>query len=66
MEDQEVQMYLKTSEFYLKESKRLLQKASQAKTKEEKIQSLKELLDIKSRISREINEITKICEEGQD
>lgn len=64
MDQEQVEMYLKTSDFYLKESEKALEKSSKAKTREEKIQALRELLDLKSRITREISQITKICDDG--
>jgi hypothetical protein len=66
MDQEQVEMYLKTSDFYLKESDRILEKSSQAETREEKIQSLRELLDLKSRITREISQITKICDDNNE
>lgn len=66
MDQEQVEMYLKTSDFYLKESEKALEKSSKAKTREEKIQALRELIDLKSRIAREVSQISKICEENED
>lgn len=66
MDQEQVEMYLKTSDFYLKESEKALEKSSKAKTREEKIQALRELIDLKSRITREVSQISKICSENEE
>jgi uncharacterized protein YigA (DUF484 family) len=62
--DQDVEMYLKTSDFYIKESTRLIEKSKLAKTTKEKVAIVHELQALRSRIIREINEIEKICEDN--
>jgi len=59
-------LLLKSSTFYLKESKRLLSKIKKTKTVKEKIQALKELEALRNKIKFEINEITKILKDSKD
>jgi hypothetical protein len=63
--EEEIKMLLKSSDFYTKESKKLLKKTKNAKTKKEKENAVKELTHIREKIKFEINQINKILEEGE-
>ncbi len=58
--EEEIKMLLKSSDFYTKESKKLLKK-----TKKEKENAVKELTHIREKIKFEINQINKILKEGE-
>lgn len=64
MENQ-VEMLLKTSDFYICESQRIQAKLKKAKTKKEKIKILADLQNLEKKIAFEILEINKILD-GQD
>lgn len=64
MENQ-VEMLLKTSDFYIRESKIIQDKIKKAKTKKEKIKILTDLQNLEKKIAFEILEINKILD-GQD
>jgi hypothetical protein len=64
MENQ-VEMLLKTSDFYIRESQRIQAKLKKAKTKKEKIKILSDLQNLEKKIAFEISEINKILD-GQD
>lgn len=64
MENQ-VEMLLKTSDFYIRESQRVQAKLKKAKTKKEKIKILADLQSLQKKIAFEISEISKILD-GQN
>jgi hypothetical protein len=59
----EIEMLIKTSEFYDKEADRLLEKLENASSDKEAIKILAELNSLKQKISFEINQINKKIEE---
>lgn len=56
-------MFIKTSEFYEKESDRLLKKLEKTSSRKETLKILKELSSLKQKISFEIGEINKKIQE---
>ena len=65
--EEQIEILLKSADFYTKESKKLLKKAKNAKTKKEKENAVKELTHIREKIKFEINQINKILrEQDQD
>ena len=64
MENQ-VEMLLKTSDFYIRESQRVQANLKKAKTKKEKIKILADLQSLQKKIAFEISEINKILD-GQN
>lgn len=58
--EEQIKILLKSADFYAKESKKLLKKAKNAKTKKEKENAVKELTHIREKIKFEINQINKI------
>lgn len=64
MENQ-VEMLLKTSDFYIRESQRVQAKLKKAKTEKEKIKILADLQSLQKKIAFEISEISKILD-GQN
>lgn len=56
-------MFIKTSEFYEKESERLLRKLEKTSSRKETLKILKELSSLKQKISFEIGEINKKIQE---
>lgn len=64
MENQ-VEMLLKTSDFYIRESQRVQAKLKKAKTEKEKIKILADLQSLQKKIAFEISEINKILD-GQN
>ena len=63
--EEQIKILLKSADFYTKESKKLLRKTKNAKTKKEKEDAVKELTHIREKIKFEINQINKILR-GQD
>jgi hypothetical protein len=61
MENQ-VEMLLKTSDFYIRESQRVQAKLKKAKTKKEKIKILEDLQNLQKKIAFEIAEINKLLD----
>jgi hypothetical protein len=64
MEDK-IEMLLKSADFYTKESKKLLKKTKNAKTKKQKENAVKELTYIREKIKFEINQINEILRDGE-
>jgi hypothetical protein len=61
MENQ-VEMLLKTSDFYIRESQRVQAKLKKAKTEKEKIKILADLQSLQKKIAFEIAEINKLLD----
>lgn len=59
----DIEMFIKTSEFYEKESERLLRKLEKTSSRKETLKILKELSSLKQKISFEIGEINKKIQE---
>lgn len=59
----DIEMFIKTSEFYDKEADRLLKKLEKTTSRKEAAKILVELNSLKKKISFEINEINKKIEE---
>jgi len=59
----DIEMFIKTSEFYEKESDRLLKKLEKTSSRKETLKILKELSSLKQKISFEIGEINKKIQE---
>lgn len=65
MDEEQIDMMLKASDFYIKEADKLLKKIDSAKSRKAKLKYLGELRSLKSKISFEISQINKIMEENQ-
>jgi hypothetical protein len=59
----EIEMFIKTSEFYENEADRLIKKLEKATSRKDAVKILAELDSLKKKISFEINEINKKVEE---
>jgi hypothetical protein len=59
----EIEMFIKTSEFYENEADRLIKKLEKATSRKDAVKILAELDSLKKKISFEINEINKKIEE---
>jgi hypothetical protein len=55
----EIEMFIKTSEFYEKEADRLIKKLEKTTSRKEAIKIVSELNSLKKKISFEINQINK-------
>jgi hypothetical protein len=55
----EIEMFIKTSEFYEKEADRLIKKLEKTTSRKEAIKIISELNSLKKKISFEINQINK-------
>ena len=66
MEEEEVQMLLDSSDFYINEATKLSEKIKTLKTIKEKTQAIKELKSLHSKIQFEINQINKILGSYED
>ncbi len=62
----DLEIIIKTSEFYETEAERLLKKLRSCSTEKQKLKTLAELSSLKQKIKFEINQICKILEEGGD
>ena len=65
MDEEQIDMMLTASNFYIKEADKLLKKIDSAKSRKAKLKYLVELRSLKSKISFEISQINKIMEENQ-
>ena len=63
--ESQVEMLLRTSDFYIRESQRVQAKLKKAKTEKEKIKILADLQSLQKKIAFEISEINKILD-GQN
>ena len=63
--ESQVEMLLRTSDFYIRESQRVQAKLKKAKTEKEKIKILADLQSLQKKIAFEISEISKILD-GQN
>jgi hypothetical protein len=61
----DLDMLIKTSEFYEMEAERLLKKLRACSSKKQKMAALDELRSLKQKIKFEINQINKIIEENE-
>jgi hypothetical protein len=59
-------MLIKTSEFYEAEAERLLKKLQSCKTKKQTLDAVAELKSLKQKIKFEINQISKILEDNAE
>jgi len=64
--EEEVQMLLDSSNFYINEATKLSEKIKTLKTIKEKTQAIKELKSLRSKIQFEINQINKILGSSED
>lgn len=60
----EEEIYLKTCDFYIAESKKMLAKSKNAKTLEEKEKAIKDLIALRSKIRYEIKQIDDFMDRG--
>lgn len=61
--DPQIEIILKTADFYSKETEKLLKKTKEETSPESKLNHLEQLMSLRSKIAFEINQIDKILKD---